>query len=161
MRRESYQTQEVRANLAEVAFGSLAGQNNGLLISIRSLSIQSDPGAPIEPSQDDLSSFERRSDVKDARRRLKRARRARDRKRINKYDNKLRHLNRKLRKLAVLERREEYFKRVDDLRSRGLPTTVNDPRDASSSGRGDPWTRLFAQFLETCDKNPVVEGHDV
>jgi hypothetical protein len=159
----SYQTKRVREDLLQLAFGpTAAGRNDNLFQNLRSMSLSRDAGAPVDPSTEDLQSFEERNDVRSLRAALDLSQQARDTKALRSIKSQIENLIETLSNLKVQERRTEFFNRVDSLRAQGLPTV--DPsmecgtEKTLSKKRCIGGAEVVAQFLQACDKN-VDEDH--
>lgn len=116
----SYQSNHVRADLMNLAFGSEDGGSDELLFAmLRNVSMIRDSSAPIDilPEEEDM--FESRQDmtaIRDA------IRSASDKKERSRLVSKANNLVKTLTRLKVEDKRARYFKMTDNLRARGLIT---------------------------------------
>ena len=103
--------------------------------AMRTMSLKSDPNAPVEPSTEYLQSFERRRDVSDLRRDMEQAKAAKDRKMCRLLYWKIKRLIENLSRQAVVKMRTEYFERVDRLRALGQSTSEEAASAAIATSR--------------------------
>ena len=118
----NYMTQRVREDLTRIRFGAFAGSNDPLFCVLRDLSLQSDPGAPIEPTPKEKQSIEGRNDITLHCKTLDAARASGKREDISKAKAALDQLRRRLHVLLLVEARKRYFAEAARLRSLGLST---------------------------------------
>ncbi|KAL8285643.1 hypothetical protein RB600_009869 [Gaeumannomyces tritici] len=121
----SYQQRHLAADLARIAFGNRAGNNERLFESLRDLSLRGDASAPIYPTAAELKAFEGREDMRALRAaygKLKRDTSSEAKKEANRVQSRIGKLVRELCALKVQEKRREYFRQVDSRRAAGLST---------------------------------------
>jgi hypothetical protein len=105
-----------------LAFGSMARRNDALFRSIRSVSLQRDINAPIDPSAEELRIFHQRRDVTGLRRLAKAARLVEDIKAAGLFEGRASAKIKRLSIMQVRENRKQYFDRVDRLRALRIST---------------------------------------
>lgn len=138
----------------KLAFGPMAGRNDDLFQSLRSMSLSRDAGAPVDVSVEDSEEFEKRCDMQGLRADLERARQ-RDNKEIRSAKAQIENLIETLLHLKLQEKRAAYFEHVDSLRAQGLSTA------ASSGGmRSSGALSAVAQFIQSCARE-LEEGCSV
>ncbi|KAL8329142.1 hypothetical protein RB597_004736 [Gaeumannomyces tritici] len=121
----SYQQRHLAADLARIAFGNRAGNNERLFELLRDLSLRGDASAPIYPTAAELKAFEGREDMRALRAaygKLKRDTSSKAKKEANRVQSRIGKLVRELCALKVQEKRREYFRQVDSRRAAGLST---------------------------------------
>jgi hypothetical protein len=147
----------------KLAFRPMAGRNDSLFQSLRSMSLRRDVGAPVDPIVEDLQEFEGRNGVRGLRTSLETARQAEYKKAFRSVKSQLDNFFETLLHLKVQEKRTEYFNRADSLRAQGLPTL-----DSGKCGlgkalprkRGNGAAAAVARFLQSCTED-VNEGSPV
>ncbi|CAI6091555.1 unnamed protein product, partial [Clonostachys chloroleuca] len=121
---KSYQPVHVRENLMKIAFGPAAGETDAVLKRLHNSFTQSDPFAPTYITPDDVSMFEQRNDI----RRLRALQREAKEKgtssstEAKKLTGRIAYILRTLDDLRIKQRRGDYFKEVNLLRSTGQST---------------------------------------
>jgi hypothetical protein len=113
-----------------IAFDGMTRKNDPIFTALSNSTLGRDPGAPVDVTKKDLAEFEKRRDVSSIRASIKvvKSRGIQGRKSLRPLNMKIRNLINTLSSLKLQENREEYFKRVDKLRSLGKPTgTVRQP----------------------------------
>jgi hypothetical protein len=137
---QNYQTKRVREDLTRLAFGSMAGRNDALFQSLRSMSLQRDINAPIDPSAEELRTFHQRRDITRFGKLAKAARLVGDIKAARIFEGRAYTTIRRLSIMQVQENRTQYFDRVRRLRTLGIPTidaahakSISQMYDASGS----------------------------
>ncbi|KAK8142879.1 hypothetical protein G3M48_008066 [Beauveria asiatica] len=123
----SYQARHLTANLMRIAFDSRAGDNGGMIRSLRSAFSRRDPEAPIYVSTDELAAFEERKDIQTLRQLHKETFKKEPHK-ATAIKNQIRYLLDCLEKLKLQEIRRKYFDTVDNLRGRHESTEHLDPQ---------------------------------
>ena len=124
-------TKRVRVDLARCRLGDLAGSNGLLFEYLRDLSIQRDPGAPIEITEDQRRYMESRNDVTKLREAYEKAKESGERAQIRKRKAALDLYRRQVEDLLIHDGRTKYFAEADRLRKLGLSTThLRQPRPA-------------------------------
>lgn len=127
----NYMTKRVRVDLARCRLGDLAGSNGLLFEFFRDLSIQRDPDAPIDITEDQRQYMESRNDTTELREALEKAKRSNDKTQIRKKKAALVLHRRQVEELLVHNSNIKYFAEADRLRKLGLPTThLRQPRPA-------------------------------
>ena len=133
-------TKRVRVDLAHRRFGDLAGSNGLLFEYLRDLSIQRDPGAPIDTTEDQRQYMESRNDTTELRDALAKVKESNDKAQIRKTKAALDLHRRQVEELLIQDGRIKYFAEADRLRKRGLTTThLRQPRPAGPREHS-PWT---------------------
>ena len=147
-----------------LAFGPMAGRNDALFQSLRSMSLSRDAGAPVVVDAQDLEEFEKRRDMRDLRADFERARRTSDKKAAQSIKSQIENRVKTLSDLKLQVKREEYFERVDSLRAQGLPTTTfsgeADIDGASRKVRSNGALSAVAHFVQGCSRE-LDEGCSV
>jgi len=146
----------------KLAFGPMAGRNDSLFQSLRSMSLRSDVGAPVDPTVEDLQEFEGRNGVCGLRTSLETARQAEDKKAFRSIKSQLDNFFETV-ALKGARKEDRTFQRVDSLRAQGLPTL-----DSGECGlgkalprkRGNGAAAAVAQFLQSCTDD-VDQGSPV
>lgn len=153
----SYQPKRVREDLASLAFGAKAGRNDELFGALRNMSLTRDAGAPIEVSVEDHQKLEERNDMKRLRAAVDIAYQRGDSEEERQNKKAIESLTTSLSRSQLLEKRTEYFKRVDRLGAQGRPTMAS----AGENGLGKALMRKqgrdgatdIARFLQTCNED--------
>ncbi|KAF1934510.1 hypothetical protein EJ02DRAFT_363549, partial [Clathrospora elynae] len=150
----SYQTKQVCEDLMRLAFGPMAGRNNNLFQSLRSMSLSRDSGAPIAADPKDLEEFEKRRDTFGLCADLEKARQMSNKEATQSIKLQIENLVKTLLDLKLQVKRNEYFKRVDGLRAQGLPTTASpgkaDFDRALQKVRSNSTLSAVAYFVQSC-----------
>ena len=107
----------------KLAFGPMAGRNHDLFQNLRNMSLGRDISAPVYLSEEDLQGFEQYRNLSGYRASLEVAKKAGNVKAMKLIKSSLEGLIHTLSEWNILEKRNEYFNRVDDLQARGLSTT--------------------------------------
>ncbi|KAF1973216.1 hypothetical protein BU23DRAFT_568519 [Bimuria novae-zelandiae CBS 107.79] len=136
------------------AFGPMAGRNDDLFQSLRSMSLSRDAGAPVDVSSEDLGEFEKRRDMQGLRADLEKARQ-RGSKEIRPVKAQIENLIETLSHLKLQEKRAAYFEHVDSQRAQGLSTAASSGKMRSSGALS-----AVAQFLQSCARE-LEEGCSV
>ncbi|KAL8307040.1 hypothetical protein RB593_005776 [Gaeumannomyces tritici] len=150
----SYQPNLIPHDLARVAFGQLAGQNDSLFALLRHSSLSRDEQAPIYPTKEDLKSFEQRQDMRQLRARyaaLKADKSPTAKQEVNQIMSQISKNIEALSALVVEKRRAEYFHQIDRRRASGLPigdlqNPQTNPRKTRHGNSGPP-ALIIGQFL--------------
>jgi hypothetical protein len=117
------------------------------------VSLSRDTNTPVVPTLKDQWQFETHQDIKGLRRELEKARG--DPIAIRKVQSRLRSLLSTLSTLVVQKRREDYFRRVDDIRALSQSTAGEGAaaRDGSEDKKGTPQSKsamAIGLFLQMC-----------
>ncbi|KAF2180160.1 hypothetical protein K469DRAFT_593670, partial [Zopfia rhizophila CBS 207.26] len=112
-----YQPRQVCEDLTRLAFGPRAGCNDNLFQMLLNMSLSREAGAPIHLTTRDTQGFQERQDIPTLRAALATADEAGDKK--EKRATKLTpdNLIATLSQLQLLEKRKNYFNRVDTIRA--------------------------------------------
>ncbi|KAI1157749.1 hypothetical protein F5B18DRAFT_643736 [Nemania serpens] len=149
----SYQSNHVRADLMNLAFGSEAGGSDDLLFAmLRNVSMTKDPGAPIYILPEEENAFKWRKDITG----LYDAMRATtDKREKSRLGSKINSLTKTLSRLKLEEKRASYFDEADQLRARGLSTAVlhqgGGPATAHQTGPVKAVSMLLDIRIGQCD----------
>lgn len=141
----------------------MAGRNDALFQSLRSMSLSRDAGAPVAVDAEDLEEFEKRRDMRDLRADFEKARQTSDKEGARSIKSQIENRVKTLSDLKMQVNREEYFERVDSLRARGLPTTALGEADidgASRKVRSNGALSAVAHFVQSCSRE-LDEGCSV
>lgn len=98
-------------------------KRNRLVNVLRDLSMQNDPGAPIDATPEQKSSIENRWEITEHKTALEKAKYSTLRETISRAEAALDQLRRSLYELLVKDAREKYFTEADRLRAEGKSTS--------------------------------------
>ena len=118
----NYMSEHVREDLIKCRFGAFAGTNDPLFDLLWDISMQNDPGAPIDPTPQQKLDLESRRDVTELKGRLEALQKSGPKTDISRVKALLENLRQRLYTLVVADSRERYFTEAAKLRSRGLST---------------------------------------
>lgn len=171
----SYQLPHIKTDLMRIAFGAREGDHEEQLKRMSSVFSRRDPFSPLYLTPDDLAEFEAREDITSLRLALEEEN---DKKAANSLEARIQYTLNFLGNLKLVQKRNEYFKLVDDLRARGQSTAhvrrsnETDPREPkeipgckTSSVIGDSFqknsdtTQLVPNLMDyLANRLPVPKG---
>ncbi|KAG9023096.1 hypothetical protein FRB95_013563, partial [Tulasnella sp. JGI-2019a] len=119
----NYMSKRIREDLIKCCFGAFGGTNDPFFDVLRDLTMQNDPGAPINPTTEQKLSLESQRDVTEQREKFEALQKSGSKADISRARVLLESLRQRLYVLMVADSRERYFIEAAKLRSRGLSTS--------------------------------------